>query len=116
MKASDILILKGTVRKCQDRNGMFTFQISKKRKIKDVEQFTTFFCSKWKPNDYFLKAVQDGNFVELVGSMWSREVDGKTYWSVDVSDVLQYDYPRAAEATHPQVQSNAPAVEDDLPF
>lgn len=116
MKASDVTILKGTIRKVEERNDFYKFSISKKRKIKDSEQFTTFYCSKYKPNDYFKKACAEGNFVELVGSMWSREADGKTWWSYEVDSVLQWDAPRDAAPAQRVEPTKAVEDPDDLPF
>lgn len=124
MKAFETSTIGGKVRNVKLRTvGEYTileFSISKRRKKKDKEQFTTHFCSLFSPPDWVKNSVHDGSEVIVTGEVWDREVDEKVYRTFEVSRVVAAD--RADKAPEkPQVERSAPEptptqADDDLPF
>lgn len=124
MKAFEVSVIGGKVRKVKIRTvGEYTvldFCITKMRKRRDAEQFTTYYCSYFNPKDWMLSAINDGATVVVSGETWEREADGKVYRTFEVDSIVSVGSgdkaPETPVATRSIQEPTIDHSEDDLPF
>lgn len=142
MKAFETSTLGGKARRVETKqvgeHTLLTFEITKKRKVKGEDQFTTSHCQIWNPQDWIVSALSDGSEIIVAGENWERSYEGqdgqrKTARQFEVRQVISLDHattaqpatttrpePQKVAVTKPRVESNIQPqpreADDDLPF